>query len=436
MSDTLRTLYERFDPEGALRKDEWRAARPRSKTSSLLKRLEMGIGEGKFLLVGTVGTGKSTELLRIAEARQDTDFVVQLDLVEHFEHVVGDLAALQSVESWEVLFLALLAVARKAQLESIENVLGSLGDFEAAWTRTARRAEVPEAEQTSLDIRKLLSSMAVVGATAKFGPLGGALARGASSAVEVGWKLPLGKSRKPLDDQEQAVQSLLQAANVILGNIQQQTGRRVLLVLDGLDRIEDKDVARRVFGHSALLSRLECRSVICGPFVLRHSTELTGVRGFDIEVLVNEPVLDFDEPEKRGPGIVVMQEAFAKRTQDLDFELDPTILDELAYRSGGRMRDFVKLVRELAAQTLLANATFPRTEHLNEALKRQRLLLEAGLDVSRLDLLREVMGDKQRRLPSGDVVYELLRTSRLLPYPDGSEWYYPHTLLLRGRLLG
>ena len=30
---------------------------------------------------------------------------------------------------------------------------------------------------------------------------------------------------------------------------------------------------------------------------------------------------------------------------------------------------------------------------------------------------------------------KLLHFRKLLPYPDGSEWFYPHQLLLRGELL-
>jgi hypothetical protein len=254
-------------------------------------------------------------------------------------------------------------------------------------------------------------------------------------AVDLKWKLPVGRTRKPLDDQAEEVQTLLQAANVIIADVQHRLGRPVLLVLDGLDRVEGHDQACALFGDSAVLSKLRCHSVVCAPFVLRHDTRLATIRGFDVKVLVNEPVLDQSAPEKPGPGVGFMVDVFRRRTADLDVQIDPAIVAELAYRSGGRLRDFVKLMRELAGQVLLDGGEAVTTEHLEAALREQRLLLEAGLHTDHLDVLRTVMNDPHHRLPPGSLSYELLRTSRLLPYPDGSEWYYPHALLLRGELL-
>ena len=138
MSTILRDIYGRFDPEGAPKHPEWRADRPRSPANEISQRLQLGIGQGRFLIVGTVGTGKSTELRRIAEGRAQESFVVQLDLVEHFDQIVGDLGALQRVTGWEVVFLATLAVARAARERlGFEFVDGALERLADAWKRAA-----------------------------------------------------------------------------------------------------------------------------------------------------------------------------------------------------------------------------------------------------------------------------------------------------------
>ena len=254
-------------------------------------------------------------------------------------------------------------------------------------------------------------------------------------AVDVKWRLPLGRAKKLLDDQTDEVQTLLQAASVLVNDIQHQLGTTVLLVLDGLDRIEDRDDANALFGDSAILSHIQCNSVICAPFVLRHDTWLATVRGFEVKSLVNEPVLAQDDPSRPGPGIDFMLEVFRRRTADLVSPIDEGIVRELAFRSGGRLRDFVKLVRELAGQVLLRGAENASADDLEAALREQRLLLEAGLNTDHLAALKGVMDDPRHRLPPVAVGYELLRTNRLLPYPDGSEWYYPHALLMKGDLL-
>lgn len=434
----FRTIYERFDPEGAP-PSEWRADRSRSPTKDILDRLRLGIGAGRFLVVGTVGTGKSTELLRIAEGRARESFVVQLDLVSHFDRAVGNLTALQRVTSWEVVFLSAIAIARAAQERlGLELVDGALSDLEAAWKRAAKKSGVPGSTTATINLTKLAKSMAILASAVGGGPAGAEAAKtllAPLDAADVKWKLPVGRSVRRLDDQDDEVQTLLQAANVIINDVQYRHGRRVLLVLDGLDRIEGHDEAGGLFLGSSILSQLQCQSVVCGPFILRHDAGLSTVRGFDIEVLVNEPVIDFDDPGSPGPGVEFMLEVFARRTADLAVEVPEAIVREVAHRSGGRVRDFVKLVRELAAQVLLDEAGSVTEAHLATALKKQRLLLETGLTKNHLDVLRAVMADPHRSYPAGEIGYELLRTSKLLPYPNGSAWYYPHSLLLRGNLL-
>ncbi|MFT3776198.1 MAG: hypothetical protein QM820_63450 [Minicystis sp.] len=108
-------VYNRFDPFQPAAEHVWRADRPRSPAGDIIKLLRGPFDGVRVLVTGTTGTGKSTELLRIAEARSSEDFVVVLDLQKHFSEVVGDEQALRNISSWEVIFLAGLAVVRAAK---------------------------------------------------------------------------------------------------------------------------------------------------------------------------------------------------------------------------------------------------------------------------------------------------------------------------------
>src|SRR4051812_34457218 len=106
--ETWKTILNRFDPD-LVSPHAWRADREESPAAKILTSLDRPVQTPpKVLLTGTIGTGKSTELLRVAEARarNGDDFVILLDLVRHFRKVVGDLEALQNVTAWEVCFLA------------------------------------------------------------------------------------------------------------------------------------------------------------------------------------------------------------------------------------------------------------------------------------------------------------------------------------------
>jgi hypothetical protein len=76
-------VYARFDPERPAEQREDRVDRPGSPTAKIIEALDRPFGQPRVLFTGTVGTGKTTELLR-----------------------VKDSAALQRISPWEVCFLA------------------------------------------------------------------------------------------------------------------------------------------------------------------------------------------------------------------------------------------------------------------------------------------------------------------------------------------
>ena len=79
--DAWEALYHRFDPKVPAVQMKWRSERPLSPTAAVSKALDRPFGIPRVLMTGTTGTGKTTELLHIAEGRARKEFVVFLDLV-------------------------------------------------------------------------------------------------------------------------------------------------------------------------------------------------------------------------------------------------------------------------------------------------------------------------------------------------------------------
>jgi hypothetical protein len=66
---------------------------------------------------------------------------------------------------------------------------------------------------------------------------------------------------------------------------------------------------------------------------------------------------------------------------------------------------------------------------IDGVIDKQRRAKEVGLSTGHIRVLEGVMADPDHRLPEDKLTSTLLATGALLPYPDGSEWYYPHPLL-------
>ena len=249
------------------------------------------------------------------------------------------------------------------------------------------------------------------------------------AAGGVKWKLAQGRSAKRLLDQDDELRGLLLVVNRMLGEIQSKHAP-VLLVIDGLDRVTDVDHARALFVDSSMLSQFACATVVCGPYALRHRPELAQMKGFRPVTLVNEPVMDMGDLRAHGPGIAVFERMFRSRVARWDEAADPAALRHLAWCSGGRARDFVRLVRMLAERVLIAKGVRAERAHVDQVIDEARRLRETGLHAGHIAVMEALARDPQRRLPRDPEAWDLLHWDCILPYPNGGEWYGPHPLLL------
>ena len=445
--DIWEALYRRFDPDEPAHTGQWRADRRWSPIPSISAGLKRPFGEKRYLVMGTVGTGKTTELLRVAEERSEDHVVVFLDLWRHFEEGVGDPNALQHVQTWEVLLLIGLAVYRAA--EARFGHVWSKEDLKDLERAAARFTDRPgdTSGGGSVDLARLASSLLVF-AGGPVGVLAGSAAEAGVKAIgEVArasrWDFKIGVSgRKSLPDQDERVQEMLGAVNALIGTIQHQY-RRLLLLVDGLDRIKVAETTRSLFVESTVLGSLSCATVLTAPLVLRRKGLAAQVRRFEPKVLANAPVIDRHDPHREGDGIEFLLDVFRRRVEDLpapaglgraaDCITEPH-LRHLAWCSGGRARDFVRFIRMVAERAWDHGAAIAPPEIVNDAIDERRNVMEMGLNKRHIELLIEVMQDPERLLPDDEAIEALLEQWCLLPYPNGSEWYFPHPLLTLRRV--
>ena len=432
-------VYERFDPEKPADKP-WRVERKYSPAKEIVRELARPMGGHKrFIIFGGLGSGKSTELMGIAEARSESGPVVFLDMVEHFEQRLGDIAALDRVQPWEVVLLVGLGVFAAAKERFGHEWDERLRkDFEAAGRKFAETA----GNNAEFDLAKLASSVAALAGGALTVATGGAaVVVGAGliavSEVAKSFQFKIGiPGRKPRSDQDQAVRQLLEAVNALIGDLQGRYATRLTIFVDGLDRVKKRAQTEALFVDSSLLGSLECDVVLTGPMALHWGSLRKHVRRFTTKILTNAPVIDRDDPRSWAPGgrgIDLCVEVFRRRTHDLGDLVPEPLLRKLAYYSGGRMREFVRLIRELSGPAWDDGLVQVDEAIVDRALDSLREETEAGLTQKHLDVLRRLL-DNPDVLPDDEVVAEMLDLCLILPYPNESEWFFPHPLLLKVKL--
>lgn len=413
---------------------------PRAKYNPLAEkiapRLKLPLPYQKYVLAGGVGSGKSTELRATIEGLGNSKLVVFIDLWEHFR--ASDPGALNHLQPAELLGLLGLAVLRTGS-----DLLGHNWGNQETNFKTALAGLNPTNEDVpEIDLVALTKSLSIYVGGAIAGPAGavaGSAVQGGLKLLEsvadaTSWTWKVGRrDRQRSSDQDPPVQAMLKASNGLLDAIRKHYQRGVVLLVDGLDRVDNTETFEEIFVESGLLRELRCDVVatLHLGLVQKYRSHLPWCeKAYDFTCV---PVACLRDAAPHPEGMGFFRELAHQRLKTID-DADNLIsldqLDELAYRSGGRLRDFISLVREVAVLAMLDSALQATDTHITQAIDELRREREGGLDTAHIDVLQRVLLDQRRQLPSGDVALDLLHRQLLLAYPNDSTWYLPHTILM------
>lgn len=424
--------YGIFNPVEPVADPELRVPRvgAYSPAEKIVPSLLLPIDPRRILVAGSIGSGKSTELLIIAERLAPERVVVLFDLWQHMESSVEDVAAIEHMQAWELIGLVGLAVLRAGSKR-----------FGHKWKGADEALGKALASQSgggaALDVAKLAT-----GLTVTVGGALGAAAAGLQVLQSVGdawsWQVGLPGARRR-SDQDEGVRRVVAATRAIIESLRVGLGgRKIVVVIDGLDRIRGSEAFKGLFVESDLL-----RSLLCDVVVSAHLAMVQRYRGslrFDERYdLANEPVADRHDPWKPGPRIGFFRELVDRRLGAIasrgvavppDVLPDP-LLERLAWCSGGRLRDFMGFMRHIAREALMDGAVERVSEALVErVVDAERRSISDGLNLDQIELLKGLARDPDHRLPGSDIAIDLLEQQLILSYPNKDAWYLPHPLLM------
>lgn len=435
-------VYEAFRPDDPAEEASERVPRPDKRLEVVRNELRFPSAIKKRLLIGTKGTGKTTELYSLLAEVPPSRVGVYFDVAAHVRNKLGDEGAINRMEPWEVLFLAGLAIWRAGKELGFfhERDLEPLAKAGAALSGEGGGAG------PSIDAAKLAKALTIglataAGATAALPALAavglatGGLAFLGEVAGAGSWTMSLGRRGKPLPDVDQRAKALLDAVNGLLVRPRQQAWSFVL-VMDGLDRMADPAAIHRMFIETNLLGRLDVFTIATGPLELRRAGRFSQLAPWEATVLAELLVFDHDDPTQPAADTSFFSSLWAKRAADSGVEVEPAALALLAWASGGRVREFVRLVQNLAIDAGVDDVRVATLAMARAVVEREQVEFAVGLDRGHLRVLTEIY--RTRELPEEPVrangtsiVDDLLTRFWVLPYRNGDEWLHPHPLLLR-----
>ncbi len=339
-------IYQLFKHDQPLMKqdlEDFYVRREDSPVENLVNVLAMEDTAGQYLLSGHRGGGKTTELRRLEQRCQADYTVVWVDTdlaLDKFNLGYAEVVVLMGMQ----IVQCLQAQGWLLPPELEENLCRSL-------------AKVTYQEKTdaagSLQLPKLYQDLGML--------------------LKVGFQRQTQRTREV----RPALSEILAQVNAIIAAAEAETPK-LLVIVDGLDR-KEFGTALEMFS-SSLLTALNCHAVYAIPIALRYAPAFRQpMQSFQKCLdLANIPVFKCDDrgrptahPDRLGRHILkqVVEKRLAKLGEaypDLYPDLfDAAALELLMEKSGGVMRDLVRLVR-----TTCEEALQKRVRHVDLALAR------------------------------------------------------------------
>jgi hypothetical protein len=387
-------------------------SRDDSPIRSLVSFLEMEDDAGKYLLAGHRGGGKTTELRKL-EQRLATDYaVIWVD-------------ADSALDRYNISYAEVIVLIGFKILERVTQTGWNLTERLRSELINSLKTVVYQDEVTGagdIQLPKLFQDIGL--------------------ALKAGFR----QSEIKKIDIKPDLRTMIDRVNAIIKAAETARQQRLLVIVDGLDR-RDFGIALEMFS-SSLLTELNCHIIYSIPIALRYSPSFRQpMESFQNLDLFNPPVFKCDENTRPTTtsdrvGRRVLASAIEKRlatlgdTYKLLFKSDA--LDFLCEKSGGVMRDLIRLARiacgvgsrRQVSQVHLAIAT----EAVREERRTYAILDYYFPELDAVNRTGQLTSNLYRVPGQGEIVVcdELLQHKLVLGYEDPIQgrWFDINPILM------
>lgn len=220
----------------------------------------------------------------------------------------------------------------------------------------------------------------------------------------------------------------------ITANLEQQTPhKRLIIIVDDTDKL-DIDVARSLFvNHTGLLADLQASIIYTVPLFLIHSPDRPRLESyFDTLTLPMIKTYTMDN-QRFDNGWRILQQIVESRVHPN--LIDPAALELAIEKTGGVLRDLLRVIRTASEITRYAQAEQITTEAVRNSLDRLKGIYRNSIygrgPVKTEDLykkIREIAAAPSGRVPLDATLQLLLYTQVVIEY-NGRNWYSLHPLM-------
>jgi hypothetical protein len=213
---------------------------------------------------------------------------------------------------------------------------------------------------------------------------------------------------------------LLERLDILARAIEAAGGRRILAIVEDLDKADLHTAKQLFYDHAVSLSAPAVSIIYTFPTALRHDNDFMQVRmNFpDVSVLPNLKVQHRDG-SPAVEGLACVREILTRRVESTLF--DGEALDRLAKYSSGIPRELIALARLASLEARKAGRGMIDTTAVERAASNRRIDYEVLLTSAQLKLLKKVR--RTKRIDNDEAHRALLHNLSVLEYRNDDVWY-------------
>lgn len=383
----------------------WFVARegsPRGYMRSLLRTVNEPV---KLLFVGHRGSGKSTELNKLAEELSDKFYTIHIDIRAITGRTTPEYEDVMLAMSTQiVIFCIEHNLVRTPLVEPVRQGWESLRDW---WLQVVAGLPIrPASAETTISaqVKTLLGDIE--------------LSARQSSAAREQLKFQI----------NQQMPDLIRHLNWVIAEAEKNSQKHLLIVVEGLDKV-DLEAATQIFrDHAPTITSPITAMIYTCPLALRFSDHYNTLKLSFSEVRYLPNIAPRHRDNSPNPeGMATLRDIVLQRLEDRLIE--PLAFDLILQACGGVPVWLVFLVRSAAVYALNRSeqAVIIRAEDARSAIKELRREALAPLSRRDLTVLRARHGD--RRLTNDTDEQRLIYNGSLIEYDNDVQWCDAHPAL-------
>lgn len=337
--------------------------RAKTPTNALRVRLQLSKKPQKILFVGHRGSGKSSELAYLKTLIDDEFLAIFIPIYDIFQAPV--------VTHTEIIFAMLVQLLKVA---TDENIVPA-GVVTTAWEALLQNFLTPAWE--SLFGTQTLNKQTTPNISVKLSIL----------VTELEAKIGESYTRNQVKEVFSGkIHDLLRNMNDLSRQLEQKTKRRLLLIVEGIDKLDPKTVRQLFTDHARTLTAPYPSLIYTFPIAERYNDQFHIIeQNFDgAHILSNIALKHRDQqPDREGQYTFIkilhkrlIPELFAKG-----------VMDQLIHISGGHVKTLIDLGHKAIIQAVVDSDSIIQKKHLQQAIRETRDDYIAFLRQEQLDLL-------------------------------------------------